>query len=188
MTSKTTNKFSPEVRTRAVRMVLDHAGEHPSRWAAVTSIAAKIDCTPQTCMSGSRRPRQRGRRSDRHGREAQALERENRELRQANEILRNRSFFRSATSRRRRQASIWALRVSGFTRPSTSPTIMTRFMSFSARAISGALPRENCMVFRPAGCRSHRRNQGRRISLIQDVLDREAGSQRQFDCCSGPAR
>ena len=46
--SKTTNKYAPEVRDRAVRMVLDHEQDYASRWAAVVSIAAKIGCAAQT--------------------------------------------------------------------------------------------------------------------------------------------
>ena len=48
MSSKTTNKFSVEVRTRAVRMVQEHGGEYPSRWAAVVSVAGKIGCSAHT--------------------------------------------------------------------------------------------------------------------------------------------
>ena len=85
MTSKTTNKFSPEVRTRAVRMVLDHVSEHPSRWAAVASIATKIGCTPQTLHGWVKKAEvdsgQRAGVPTDTAEKLKALERENRELR-----------------------------------------------------------------------------------------------------------
>ncbi|TWA99011.1 transposase [Bradyrhizobium stylosanthis] len=97
MTSKTTNKFSPEVRARAVRMVLDHASEHPSRWPVVTSIAAKIGYTPQTLHDWVRKAEidsgQRAGAPTDMAERLKALERENRELRQANEILRKASAY-----------------------------------------------------------------------------------------------
>ena len=97
MTSKTTNKFSSEVRARAVRMVLDHANEHASRWAAVTSIAAKIGCTPQTLHDWVKKAEvdsgQRAGVPTDTAEKLKALERENRELRQANEILRKASAY-----------------------------------------------------------------------------------------------
>ena len=97
MTSKTTNKFSPEVRERAVRMVLDHEADHSSRWTACQSIAAKIGCSAHTLLDWVKKAeidagRRAGLPSD-IAAKMKELERENRELRHANEILRKASAY-----------------------------------------------------------------------------------------------
>ena len=82
---------------RAVRMVLNHASQHPSHWAAVTSIAAKIGCTPQTLHDWVKKAEihsgQRTGVPTETAEKLKALERENRELRQANETLRKASAY-----------------------------------------------------------------------------------------------
>ena len=95
--SKTTNKYAPEVRERAVRMVLENQGGHGSRWAVVVSIAAKIGCSAQTLNEWLKKAEvDSGSRAGVPSEVAEkmkALERENRELRQANEILRKASAY-----------------------------------------------------------------------------------------------
>jgi transposase len=111
-------KFSPEVRARAVRMAIEHRGDHAPQWAAIVSIAAKIGCPAQTLHNWVRQAeRDQGLRggmtTDDHER-VKALERENRELRQANEILRKASaYFAQAETRgfspkRRPRPPLWA--------------------------------------------------------------------------------
>ena len=95
--NKRSNRFSPEVRTRAVRMVLEHQQNYDSQWAAISAISLKIGCTAETLRKWVRQKEtdtglRDGVTSDERER-IKALEREVRELRQANEILRKASAY-----------------------------------------------------------------------------------------------
>ena len=90
-------RFSPEVRTRAVRMVMEHEAAHESQWAAIGSIAEKIGCSAETLRKWVRQAeRDAGQRPGLTTEERERLkqlERENVELRRANEILRLASAY-----------------------------------------------------------------------------------------------
>lgn len=91
------NRFSPEVRQRAVRMVQGHRGDHPSLWSAIESMAPKIGCSPSTLHEWVRRAEidsgeREGLTTDERA-HIKALEREIKELRRANEILKVASAF-----------------------------------------------------------------------------------------------
>jgi len=92
-----TERYSPEVREKAVRLVVEHREDYESEWAAIGSIAQKIGCTADTLRKWVRQAeRDSGRRpgltTEERGR-LKALEREVRELRRANEILRKASAY-----------------------------------------------------------------------------------------------
>ena len=105
MTTKR-QRFSPEFRERAVRLVQDHQQEHGSQWAAIRSIAEKMGCSAEALRNWVRRAEvdtgtRPGLATDDRQR-LKELERENLELRRANEILRKASAFFAAAELDRR--------------------------------------------------------------------------------------
>jgi transposase-like protein len=93
----TTNKYSPEVRERGVRMVYDQQDEYESQWAAIRSIASKLGCSAETLRKWVRKSEiDQGKRAGSTSTEQarlRELEQENRELKRANEILRKAAAF-----------------------------------------------------------------------------------------------
>ena len=94
---KKSNKFYPEVRERAVRMVQEHRGDYPSLWAAVESIVHKIGCVPSTLLDWVKQVDidggQRLGFTTSDAQRIKELEREVKELRRANDILKVASAF-----------------------------------------------------------------------------------------------
>ena len=92
-----TKRYSPEVKERAVRLLYEQQSQHTSQWAAISSIASKIGCTPETLRAWLRQHERnhqlRTGLTDSDKERIKALERENRELRQTNEILRKASAY-----------------------------------------------------------------------------------------------
>ena len=205
MSKPTTNRFSPEVRSRPVRMVLDHQAEHASQWTAINSIAGKIGCTGETLRGWVRQAeRDQGLRVGPTMEERErikALERENRELRQANEILRKASAYlprRSSTAgsgddrvHRRSSPGVWGradLQTAAY-----RPVDLPRPCGRACR--SGLVTRPDQARSREGRHSARFRGELRRLRGVQGVAAARAGGNERrsmhggsADAADGPAR
>ena len=92
-----TRNYTPEIKERAVRMLIEAASDYPSNWSAIQAIAPKIGCTPETLRAWHKKhvdqtiPANVQAQSDKE--RIKAPERENKELKQANEIIRKAAAF-----------------------------------------------------------------------------------------------
>ncbi len=89
----TAKKYPPEIRERAVRLLIDQQDKYDSLWAAISSVAGQIGCTPETLRQWHKRAGNSQGNSDSDRERLKQLERENRELKRANEILRKAAAF-----------------------------------------------------------------------------------------------
>ncbi len=94
---RNTKRYAPELRERAVRLVLEHQEEHESQWAAIRAISEKLGCSAEALRKWVRQAEsdlgtRPGLTTEERARLKQ-LERENFELRRANEILRKASAY-----------------------------------------------------------------------------------------------
>ena len=93
--------YTPEIKERAVRMLIEASNDYPSTWSAIQAIASKIGCTPETLRSWHKKhieqtiPVSVQVQSDKE--RIKVLERENKELRKANEIIRKAAAFFAQT-------------------------------------------------------------------------------------------
>ena len=89
--------YTPEIKERAVRMLIEASGDYPSTWSAIQAIAPKIGCTPETLRSWHKKYNDQtvpaSVQAQSQDQRIKELERENRELKQANEIIRKAAAF-----------------------------------------------------------------------------------------------
>ena len=85
--------YTPEIKERAVRMLIEASSDYPSTWSAIQAIASKIGCTPETLRSWHKKHIDQTIPASVQTQSDKELERENKELKQANEIIRKAAAF-----------------------------------------------------------------------------------------------